>query len=249
MSAKLSKTPVDRFQLRAVQTIFIFVNLVLIETHLPGMLWVAIGGVFWVTMVLLAAVGGSWMCGWICWVGSIQDFMEPFARSRLRFNARWGRGITLLVLVGWVPVVWWFMPEAKSADYTPFGLNLDAWTRHLFQAGLMLLVALSVMVLGKRGICRYLCPFNLVVRSVRQRLPHALYKKHQDKTNNRRAVSAPPTVGEALVGPPESPDSFYNTRAHSGGCTRCGVTCHVPTSTQAETQPVPASHGVDQAEV
>ncbi len=100
--------------------------------------------------------------------------LRPF---RVQFNARWGRNITLIVLVSWVPVVWWLMPEVKAAVYTPFGVSLDTWTRHLFQVGLMLVIALSVMVLGKRGICKYLCPFNRVVRIVALFMKNPLRKQ------------------------------------------------------------------------
>ncbi len=161
----------DQRQRRALQLIFIFVNLVLVEIHLPGGLWVVIGGTFWVTMIALAVLGGSWMCGWVCWIGGVQDLFEPLARARLRINPRWGRAVTLALLVGWVPIIWWLVPSAITTEYTPFGINLDAWPRHLFQLGLMMLVGASVMVLGKRGICRYLCPFNSVVGIVRRWLP------------------------------------------------------------------------------
>jgi polyferredoxin len=43
-----------------------------------------------------------------------------------------------------------------------------AWERHLFQFALAALAALSVVVLGKRGICRYLCPFNSIVATLRR---------------------------------------------------------------------------------
>lgn len=161
----------ERSQRRALQLIFIFVNLVLVEIHLPGPFWVAVGGLFWVTMVLLAALGGSWMCGWMCWLGGIQDIMEPLARSRIRLDPRWGRGITLAILISWVPLAWWLVPTASTTVYTPFNIDLAAWPQHVFQLGLMLLVGASVMVLGKRGICRYLCPFNSIVAVVRRRLP------------------------------------------------------------------------------
>jgi len=171
MTTQSPATQPERSQRRALQLIFIFINLVLIEVHLPGPLWIAVGGVFWLTMILLAAVGGSWMCGWVCWIGGIQDLMEPLARSRIRLNATWGRGITLFVLVAWVPVLWWLVPGAGTQAYTPFNADFTAWPQRLFQLGLMLLVGASVMLLGKRGICRYLCPFNSVVAVVRRRLP------------------------------------------------------------------------------
>ena len=170
MSIQAPATPGDRRQRRALQLIFIFTNLVLVEIHVPGIPWVLVGAVFWIAMVLLAVLGGSWMCGWMCWIGGIQDLMEPLARSRLRLNSRWGQGITLALLVIWVPLFWWLFPNASSATYSPFGINLEGWPRHVFQLGLMLLVGLSVTFLGKRGICRYLCPFNGIVGIARRGL-------------------------------------------------------------------------------
>lgn len=204
MKTQPTATQPERSQRRALQLIFIFVNLVLVEIHFPGPLWVAVGGLFWITMVLLAALGGSWMCGWVCWIGGIQDLMEPLAHSRLQLNPRWGRGITLAILVAWVPVAWWLVPATTTQAYTPINADLAAWPQHLFQLGLMVLVGASVIVLGKRGICRYLCPFNSVVGVVRRSLP-----------NQRRTASAAATCASGCrscahacqprVAPPATP--------------------------------------------
>ncbi len=152
---------------RLLQLIFLFVNLVLVVAHLPGPLWLAIGAVFWIALVGISVGGSSLVCGTMCWIGTIQDIFEPFARQRLRLDARLGRAVTLVVLLLWMPIGWLLAPGLAAHDRTP----LDAafvWQHHLFQFGFAALVAASVAFLGKRGICRYLCPFNDVVARVRR---------------------------------------------------------------------------------
>ncbi len=158
---------------RILQIIFVFVNLALVESHVPGTLWLVIGSVFWIALVLISAAGSSLVCGTMCWVGAIQDFAEPLARSRVRFDPRWGRGVTLALLSIWIPVGWFVWPNAAAHDSTPLDLDPATWPRHLFGLGLALAIPLGVMFLGKRGICRFLCPFNSIVGVVRRSLARA----------------------------------------------------------------------------
>ena len=155
---------------RLVQILFIFVNLALVETHLPGPLWLVVGGVFWLALVGITVAGSGLVCGTMCWIGAIQDIFEPFARPRIRLDARFGRALVLALLVLWMPLGWLVMPQLAAHDVTPIDLNL-AWERHAFQFALAALAAASVMVLGKRGLCRYLCPFNSVVAQIRKLVP------------------------------------------------------------------------------
>jgi polyferredoxin len=152
---------------RLVQLIFVFVNLALVETHLPGPLWLAIGGVFWVGLLGVTLAGSELVCGSMCWIGAIQDIFEPFARSRIRLDARFGRAATLTLLLLWMPIGWIVLPGIAAHDRMPIDFSLG-WERHLFQFALAALTALSVVVLGKRGICRYLCPFNSIVATLRR---------------------------------------------------------------------------------
>ena len=152
---------------RLVQLVFIFVNLALVETHLPGPLWLAIGGIFWIGLLGVTLAGSEIVCGSMCWIGAIQDIFEPFARPRVRLDAKYGRAVTLTLLILWMPLGWVVLPGIAEHDRTPIDFNL-AWERHLFQFSLAALAALSVFVLGKRGICRYLCPFNSIVATLRR---------------------------------------------------------------------------------
>ena len=179
---------------RAIQIVFIFVNLALVEVHLPGPLWLAIGALFWVALLALTVSGSGIVCGTMCWIGAIQDIFEPLARPRLRLDARFGRALTLAVLVIWMPIGWLVLPELARHDRTPIDLNL-AWERHLFQFGLAVLTALSVVILGKRGICRYLCPFNSIVATVRSGIARFISKPVASKTSGAHISCASACTG------------------------------------------------------
>ncbi len=152
---------------RLVQLVFIFVNLALVETHLPGPLWLAIGGIFWIGLLGVTLAGSGLVCGSMCWIGAIQDIFEPFARPRVRLDPKFGRAVTLTLLVLWIPLGWLVLPGIAAHDRMPIDFSL-AWERHLFQFALAALAAFSVVFLGKRGICRYLCPFNSIVATLRR---------------------------------------------------------------------------------
>jgi polyferredoxin len=168
--AELSDALSPERRRRLVQVLFIFVNLALVETHVPGPLWLAVGGIFWLALVGITVAGSGLVCGTMCWIGAIQDIFEPFARPRIRLDARFGRALVLALLLLWMPLGWLIMPELAAHDVTPIDLNLG-WERHAFQFGLAALAATSVTFLGKRGLCRYLCPFNSVVAQIRKFVP------------------------------------------------------------------------------
>jgi hypothetical protein len=168
---------------RLVQLVFVFVNLALVEAHVPGPLWLAIGGIFWLGLLGVTLAGSGLVCGSMCWIGAIQDFFEPFARSRIHLNPKLGRALTLTVLVLWMPLGWIVVPGLAAHDRMPIDFSL-AWERHLFQFSLAALVALSVLVLGKRGICRFLCPFNSIVATLR-----CAFASMRDEPTMRNATS------------------------------------------------------------
>jgi polyferredoxin len=151
---------------RVLQLIFVFINLALVEAHLPGPLWLGVGAAFWVALVGISIAGSNLVCGTMCWIGAIQDFAEPFARSRVRLDPKTGRTVALLLLVAWMPVGWLIRPELAVHDRMPLVMSL-ASGGHLFQFALAALVAVSVVFLGKRGLCRYFCPFNSIVSRLR----------------------------------------------------------------------------------
>ena len=115
--------------------IFVFINLALVEVHLPGPLWLAVGGIFWLALVGVSVAGSNVVCGTMCWIGAIQDIFEPFARPRLRLDARLGRSVTLALLILWMPVGWLVLPSLAAHDRMPLDAGLG-WERHAFQFAL-----------------------------------------------------------------------------------------------------------------
>jgi polyferredoxin len=180
---------------RLVQLVFIFVNLALVETHLPGPLWLAIGGIFWAGLLGITLAGSGLVCGSMCWIGAIQDIFEPFARPRIRLDAKFGRAVTLTLLVLWMPFGWLVLPDIAAHDRMPIDFSL-AWERHLFQFALAALAALSVVVLGKRGICRFLCPFNSIVATLRR----MMVRRKVEPTSRDAASTIRTTCASACTG-------------------------------------------------
>jgi polyferredoxin len=183
---------------RLVQLVFIFVNLALVEVHLPGPLWLAIGGIFWLGLIGVTLAGSGLVCGSMCWIGAIQDIFEPFARPRIRLDAKFGRAVTLTLLVLWMPFGWIVLPGLAAHDRMPIDFSL-AWERHLFQFSMAAFTALSVVVLGKRGICRYLCPFNSIVATLRRTFQKIkVVPTSTNATSTRRTACASGCVGCSL---------------------------------------------------
>jgi polyferredoxin len=154
---------------RLLQILFVFVNVALVEAHLPGPLWLVLGAIFWIALVGISIAGSNLVCGTMCWIGAIQDFFEPFARPRIRMDPKVGRALALVLLIAWMPVGWLLRPELAAHDRMPLAISL-AWRGHLFQFVLAAMVAASVVFLGKRGLCRYFCPFNSFVATGRRLL-------------------------------------------------------------------------------
>ncbi len=198
---------------RLVQLVFIFVNLALVEAHLPGPLWLAIGGIFWAGLIGVTIAGSGLVCGSMCWIGAIQDIFEPFARPRVRLDPKFGRAVVLTLLVLWIPLGWLVLPGIAAHDRMPIDFSL-AWERHLFQFALAALAALSVVVLGKRGICRYLCPFNSIVATLRRAFTKIKVEPtSRNTTSTIRTTCASACTGCSLKGDPLREAVFEGTVA------------------------------------
>ncbi len=151
----------------AVQVVFILIHVLLIKATIPNLAWAVYGLIFWGTLVYLTARTGRWVCGWVCWLGGIQDLMSRWAKARVTFNPRITQYGVLAAAVAWVPIAWLISRSAFSSHDSPVGFNPDNPLAHLLHLSLLGIVAGSVLVLGKRGACRYFCPFGIVVDGCR----------------------------------------------------------------------------------
>ncbi len=152
---------------RAVQGVFVMINLILIDTRLPSLVWAVVGGVFWAAVIVITLTNGPIICSWVCWLGAAQDWAEPIAQRRVKLDPKFWRGFTLVVAVLWAPVSWLIRPDTMHVLTNPFGFNYTNLNAHILQATFFVVVGLSVAVLGKRGACVHFCPLLLAARLVR----------------------------------------------------------------------------------
>ncbi len=152
----------------ATQMAFVFIHVLLIRAAIPNLAWAIYGLIFWGVLVYLTARTGRWVCAWICWLGGIQDIFARFAKARVTFNPRITQIGVLVIAVLWVPLAWLFWRDAMTARASSMGFDADNLWSHTLHLGLLTFVAGSVFVLGKRGACRYFCPFGIVVDGCRK---------------------------------------------------------------------------------
>lgn len=156
-----------RRQRRVVQVIFVAINLILVDSRLPSLVWAVVGGAFWLAVIVITITNGPIVCSWVCWLGAAQDWAEPLAKRRWTPNPNFWRPFVLLIAIFWAPVSWLIRPELMNSVTAPFGFDYTAMDAHILQAVFFIAVGLSVSVLGKRGACIAFCPLLLVARLAR----------------------------------------------------------------------------------
>jgi len=156
-----------RRQRRIVQAIFVAINLILIDSRLPSLVWTIVGGAFWLAVIVITITNGPIVCSWVCWLGAAQDWAEPLAKRRWRANPNFWRPFVLVIAVLWAPISWLIRPDTMHSLVAPFGITYTDLNAHVLQALFFVVVGASVMVLGKRGACVSFCPLLLVARVVR----------------------------------------------------------------------------------
>jgi hypothetical protein len=181
----------------ATQMVFVLIHVLLIRAAIPNLAWAIYGILFWAALVYLTMRTGRWVCAWICWLGGAQDLFARFARARVAFNPRWTQIGVLVVAALWVPLAWLFWRDAMTAHTSSMGFDAENWWSHALHLGLLAFVVGSVFVLGKRGACRYFCPFGMVVDGCRKM--HQASSQPGLVTLKRRRVSPTTPAAEAAA--------------------------------------------------
>ncbi len=181
----------------ATQMVFVLIHVLLIRAAIPNLAWAIYGILFWAALVYLTVRTGRWVCAWICWLGGAQDLFARFAKARVSFNPRWTQIGVLVIAALWVPLAWLFWRDAMTAHTSSMGFDAENWWSHALHLGLLAFVVGSVFVLGKRGACRYFCPFGMVVDGCRKM--HQASSQPGLVTLKRRQVSPTPPTAEAAA--------------------------------------------------
>ncbi|MFA4876746.1 MAG: 4Fe-4S binding protein [Methanoregula sp.] len=121
----------------------------------------AAGLLIWMILLILSFFIGRVYCGWVCPGGSEQMIVDrlirkPLVQIRYLSGVRWiflalwlGLTIILAIRAGGLTSI---DPFYKISGF-PYGIMMV-----LYGYSMIIMVFLSALFLGKRGMCQYLCP-------------------------------------------------------------------------------------------
>lgn len=121
---------------------------------------------------LLAILFGPVFCGWVCPLGTIQEFFSNFGRKifRKRFNhfvpAKLDNILRYLryLVLAWVIYMTAVTGTLIFAEYDPYFALFNFWSSEISITGLVILgLTLALSVFVERPWCKYACPYGAVL--------------------------------------------------------------------------------------
>jgi polyferredoxin len=120
----------------------------------------------------LAILFGPVFCGWVCPLGTVQEWVSSFGRKKFkwRFNHfvpakldRWLRYLRYGVLA-WVLYLTAVTGKLIFSEYDPYFSLFNFWTGEATLAGLGILgVTLGLSYYVERPWCKYACPYGALL--------------------------------------------------------------------------------------
>lgn len=122
----------------------------------------------WISLAL-ALIAGPVFCGWVCPMGSVQEWLGKLGRRlfKKRFNrfipARFDRILRYLryLVLGWVVYMTAATGTLVFSDWDPYFTLFNLWTSEIALSGVIILglvVVASLFV--ERPFCKYACPYG-----------------------------------------------------------------------------------------
>ena len=120
----------------------------------------------------LALLFGPVVCGWVCPLGSIQEWVGRLGRRLLgkRYNRLLPRRLDGLlrylryVVLAWVLYVTIVTGALVFADFDPYFALFNFWSGEVAVSGLVILAAVLLLSpLVERPFCKYACPYGAVL--------------------------------------------------------------------------------------
>ena len=158
-------------------------------------LFVAGKGSFWISSILIIAIillsvifGAIW-CGWLCWLGALQEFIFQQNKINILKTKKAQKILFCIQAVAFVALVIWIILSQRPVlcNYDPFisvfRLKIFNWTGY-FTVPLLLLSSLFIY----RPFCRLLCPIGFLLYLVKY-LPFAKKMKIVGCTDCKRCHS------------------------------------------------------------
>ena len=121
---------------------------------------------------LMAVLFGPVFCGWVCPLGTIQEFVSNFGRKffRKRFNhfvpAKLDHVLRYMryVVLAWVLYMTAVTGMLIFSDYDPYFALFNFWSSEASLIGLSILaVTLVLSFFVERPWCKYACPYGAVL--------------------------------------------------------------------------------------
>lgn len=127
---------------------------------------IAVALLFWIAAFLLTPVFGRAFCGYLCPMGAEQELVDRALRIPLR-SVPYLRYLKFLLAALWIGGAVFLAAAAGTLVMNPLygaGTGLPPWQAgaYLFFYAMTLGVFVIVLVLGRRGMCNYLCPMSAV---------------------------------------------------------------------------------------
>jgi len=120
----------------------------------------------------LALVAGPLFCGWVCPMGSVQEWLGKIGRRILgkRFNRlipyRFDRILRYLryAVLGWIVYLTAATGVLVFSDWDPYFTLFNFWTTEVALSGLVILgLVLVASIFVERPFCKYACPYGAVL--------------------------------------------------------------------------------------
>jgi hypothetical protein len=64
-----------------LQITTVVVHIFIIKFTVPNIWWALFGLAFWTAVIFWAARSGRWVCANFCWLGGVQDWLQPLAKK------------------------------------------------------------------------------------------------------------------------------------------------------------------------
>jgi len=145
--------------------------------------------VFITAIVILSVIFGAIWCGWLCWLGSLQEFIYKKNKWNLFQSSKSQKILLYIQIVAFVALVLWIISTQRPVlcSYDPFisifRLKIFNWIGYI-TVPLLLLSSLFIF----RPFCRMLCPIGLLLYVVKY-LPVAKKIKLNGCTNCHKCHS------------------------------------------------------------
>ncbi|MBN1304688.1 MAG: 4Fe-4S binding protein [Anaerolineales bacterium] len=121
---------------------------------------------------LLAVLFGPVFCGWVCPLGTVQEWVSRMGRKRLRrkFNHLVPHRLDLVLRFGrYLVLAWVLYATAQSGRlvfqaYDPYFALFHFWTSEVAPTALLILgLTLGFSLLVERPWCKYACPYGALL--------------------------------------------------------------------------------------